>query len=586
MRSAATSRSPSMAQDRRTTLVHMDMLDPHRVYRGIAQPNQDKPGFKFKSQFRNPCSLRQKPVRSGYQRPRRTLGPWKDIQAIINPVPSSTSREKDFERMWRASRRPAVERPLTVSSDSSEIIPRKRRTVCTKFTHDQPCIQSPFITSKGNVLDRYSSEKTMRRVTGELADLLLAGEKKHPPKNVEPGMFLTPLNRPRPRATLSLHLDKREKEDWKRAFAKRKFCGNRFDVLSAEWTDDGGRGDEIGYEAEESIIEEAYLTTYIMGSKSGKQTQIYGPVPLEYLSSPAIPESLLHLADMLPDKFVYNSEYTLVLALDNTLICTSDTQLVGKYYEQIIELDSDNVCYMYARPHLLHFLKLMKQDFEIIVYTTAQPGYAKQVVDWLHSQQNNIVEHILHQYNCLEVDGQLVKCVARLGRDLTKTVLIDNDPLQVAHNWPNALWVEKWTGDDKDDTLFQLREELRALVKDKPKDIRPQLTSGLPMSAYNTRKQRRFRLSNLEVETPVGVQVLRSATITGEDTEARRVRLMLEKSAADQETPLEKQRERWTRKKKGDKMDGIGNENGPGKERKHWTPKKRGVDWYTGKKRN
>ncbi len=117
--------------------------------------------------------------------------------------------------------------------------------------------------------------------------------------------------------------------------------------------------------------------------------------------------------------------FTLVLDLDETLLHFEE---VSKYlYLKInfifIQLN-ENEGQLSIRPGADSFLKLMSSHFEIVIFTAGTEEYA----DWALSFLENVgcIKHRLYRQHGLPFKGYYLKDLSRLGRDLDKTIIVDN----------------------------------------------------------------------------------------------------------------------------------------------------------------
>uniref|UniRef100_A0A7R9U6B2 FCP1 homology domain-containing protein n=1 Tax=Pinguiococcus pyrenoidosus TaxID=172671 RepID=A0A7R9U6B2_9STRA len=166
---------------------------------------------------------------------------------------------------------------------------------------------------------------------------------------------------------------------------------------------------------------------------------------------------------------------TLVLDLDETLVhCTIDevpnpdhifpVQFNGFYYQVYVRL----------RPHLQHFLRAVSQMFEVVVFTASQKVYADALLDII-DPKHELVRHRLFREACLCVEGNYLKDLNVLGRDLKRTVLVDNSPHAFGYQVDNGIPIESWYESDADNELLRLlgflqrlqkEDDVRALVRD------------------------------------------------------------------------------------------------------------------------
>lgn len=87
--------------------------------------------------------------------------------------------------------------------------------------------------------------------------------------------------------------------------------------------------------------------------------------------------------------------------------------------------------YISVRPWIDYFLNLASRDFEIIVFTGSDKIYADKVLDLIDPKHTRI-KHRVYRNSCLSFHSFLIKDLNVLGRDLSKTVIIDNNPISFA----------------------------------------------------------------------------------------------------------------------------------------------------------
>ena len=177
--------------------------------------------------------------------------------------------------------------------------------------------------------------------------------------------------------------------------------------------------------------------------------------PKQFLKNIKIKEPYLN--------FPPKKEYTLVLDLDETMISfqfTNQKQGIGK---------------MHLRPGLEHFLEVIKNYYEIIVFTSGTRDYANMVLDVLeHKKQTKFFDGRLFREHTTRIGNKYIKDLSKLGRDLSKTLIVDNLPQSFKFQHENGILISSFYGDenDRDDrALIELQKILIKIYEDK-NDVR------------------------------------------------------------------------------------------------------------------
>ena len=148
-------------------------------------------------------------------------------------------------------------------------------------------------------------------------------------------------------------------------------------------------------------------------------------------------------------------KYTLVLDLDETLV----------HYIS----DSDSA-YIQIRPGAEEFIKDLSEYYEIIIFTAALQTYADLVIDGIDPE--GVISDRLYRQHTVSVGNANIKNLEKLGRDIKHVIIIDNYLENFSLQPKNGLNIIDFEGNEYDDELECLKEDLIKLVKLNPDDVR------------------------------------------------------------------------------------------------------------------
>lgn len=173
----------------------------------------------------------------------------------------------------------------------------------------------------------------------------------------------------------------------------------------------------------------------------------------------------------LPPKNQDAPELTLVLDLDETLVhCSVEPVHLPDFTFPVEFHNATYTVYAKQRPHLQEFLRKIHGKYEIVIFTASQKVYANELLN-LIDPERKFFHHRLFRESCLAVEGNFLKDLNVLGRDLSKTILVDNSPHAFGYQVDNGIPIESWFEEVNDRELLKLERFLRSLLG-KPHDVR------------------------------------------------------------------------------------------------------------------
>ena len=170
-------------------------------------------------------------------------------------------------------------------------------------------------------------------------------------------------------------------------------------------------------------------------------------------------------------------KYSLILDLDETLV----------HY-----IEEENRAYVQVRPYADFFLNEMAKYFELVIFTAAAEDYADIVLNEL--DKNKVINFKLYRKHTEQINGVFIKDLSKLGRDLTKILIVDNNKDNFSLQPENGLHICSFIGDQNDDELYNLSSDLMKIVECKKNDIRPVIKE------IKKKKKKRYESKNIILE--------------------------------------------------------------------------------------
>ena len=163
-----------------------------------------------------------------------------------------------------------------------------------------------------------------------------------------------------------------------------------------------------------------------------------------------INESILNTeTPYLPPLDYGNYKYSLVVDLDETLIYS-------------FLLNGENTYLI--RPYCFEFLNEMSTYYEIVVFTAGTKEYADKILNQIDKNKSWIKYRLYREHLTFDDEElSIFKDLSKLGRDLSKTIIIDNRQENFELQPNNGLLIKTWNGNFDDKELFDLKNILKGI---------------------------------------------------------------------------------------------------------------------------
>lgn len=169
---------------------------------------------------------------------------------------------------------------------------------------------------------------------------------------------------------------------------------------------------------------------------------------------------------LLPKKEKKNiGKMTLVLDLDETLVHFCEVP------NDDPEDPSKTKHLFLVRPYVSTFLSSCSKYYEIVIFTASVKNYADYILDILDPEKE-FISHRLYREDCDFRDDCYIKDLSRLGRELSETLIVDNNAGNFQLQPDNGILIKSWYGEEGDQALKNLGPLLEEIALSDEEDVR------------------------------------------------------------------------------------------------------------------
>lgn len=153
----------------------------------------------------------------------------------------------------------------------------------------------------------------------------------------------------------------------------------------------------------------------------------------------------------------------LVLDLDETLVHSSFKPTANPDYIIPVEIEGTvHHVYVCKRPGVEQFLEVLGRSYEIVIYTASLDKYADPLLDQL--DVHGVIRWRLFREGCVHYEGNYVKDLSLLSRDLSQCIIIDNSPMSYMFHPENAIGCSSFIDNMRDRELYDIEKFLLEIV--------------------------------------------------------------------------------------------------------------------------
>ena len=138
-----------------------------------------------------------------------------------------------------------------------------------------------------------------------------------------------------------------------------------------------------------------------------------------------------------------NKKYCLIFNLNETIIHNMNLPF-GEYF--------------FVRPGLFDLIDKIHDIYEIIIFASEEKKVVYDIINKIDNK--NFIDYILYKKHCIYEDGNIIKKLELIGRDMKKIIYVDNSEISAKYNKKNLYKISSWYNNIFDEELIKLGKKL------------------------------------------------------------------------------------------------------------------------------
>ena len=181
----------------------------------------------------------------------------------------------------------------------------------------------------------------------------------------------------------------------------------------------------------------------------------------------------------LPIKRLTSTGKTIFINLDGTLITALGRKPISPVWKEVsyfsLITNDWELKYVKMRPGVKTLLKELYPLYEIVVFTSAEKSYAREIIEKVIDPGQKLIGHLLTKEHCVKVGRYYIKDLRVIAnREMQNMMILDHSIVSFSAQVNNGVRVSPFKGNNSDAALFPIINFLKqlALAPDVRKEIR------------------------------------------------------------------------------------------------------------------